>query len=282
MRLTTDRLTVDIADPGTYYAGSRFDWTGFITQVTLDGAHTFCVPEPGEGSTGGAGLCTEFGIFLPIGYDDAAPGDTFPKLGVGLLTKEDARDYSFARPYQITPFPLTIEATADAVTFTQHPLPTRGYAARYTKTASVAGNRLTVHYRLENVGDKPLVTHEYSHNFLSFDGRGIGPDYRLTLPYPIALAETPAALAVDGHTITWPGAIEGAFYCRPTGFHSVADTTWTLTHASGLTVRETGDFPLLLLAVWGTAQVVSAEMFIAIDVAPGKVQTWTREFEFAG
>jgi hypothetical protein len=279
MRVSTDRLIVDIADPGTYYARSRFDWTGFVTQVTLDGAHTFCTAEPGDGSTGGAGLCTEFGIFHPIGYDDCPVGGTFPKLGVGLLTKPDTADYSFSRPYAITPFPLTVDVAPARVTFTQAPLPTRGYAARYTKTLSVAENRLTVAYRLENVGEQPLVTHEYCHNFLCFDGHGIGPDYRLTLPYPVVLDAVPAALAVDGNTITWRTPIDGAFYCRPAGFGSVADSTWTLT-CGNQTMRERDDFPLLILALWGTAEVVSPEMFLAVDVAPGETQTWTRVFEF--
>ena len=43
--LKSDRLLVEIAKPGTVYAGSRFDWTGFITQVYLDGKHTFCAYE---------------------------------------------------------------------------------------------------------------------------------------------------------------------------------------------------------------------------------------------
>lgn len=89
-RLSNGILTVDIADIGEY-KGTRFDWTGFITQVTLEeGKHTFCVPEslkPDEG-TGGKGLCNEFGISRAIGYDEAPIGGWFPKIGVGLLQKE--------------------------------------------------------------------------------------------------------------------------------------------------------------------------------------------------
>jgi len=34
--LKSDQLTVEIAQPGVFYNGTRFDWSGFITQVTLD------------------------------------------------------------------------------------------------------------------------------------------------------------------------------------------------------------------------------------------------------
>ena len=39
--LCSDRLAVAIARPGTIYRGTRFDWTGFITQVTLEEKHIF-------------------------------------------------------------------------------------------------------------------------------------------------------------------------------------------------------------------------------------------------
>src|SRR5512133_1768995 len=88
--LSTDRLMVRVAKPGFTYRRTRFDWTGFVTDVMLDGQHTFTSvesPNPMEGA-GGIGLCNEFGIHEPIGYDEAPKGGYFPKLGVGLLKKE--------------------------------------------------------------------------------------------------------------------------------------------------------------------------------------------------
>src|SRR5512135_3483133 len=96
IQLHSDRLEVEISQPGAAYSGTRFDWSGFVTQVTLDGKHTYCIPEslvPGEGS-GGIGLCNEFGIDSPVGFDETKPGDLFPKIGIGLLTRLDKPDYS--------------------------------------------------------------------------------------------------------------------------------------------------------------------------------------------
>ena len=184
--LRSDRLAVEIAQPGSVYSGTRFDWTGFITQVTLDGAHTFCVPEsltPGQGS-GGVGLCNEFGIEEVIGYDEAQPGDPFPKLGIGLLARPDEQPYNFFRPYEIVaPFPIHVTANATQATFTVEPLECRGYAVRLTKTVTVEGAELTIAYTLENVGEKPIVTTEYVHNFLGIDGHA----HRAGLPAADAL-----------------------------------------------------------------------------------------------
>ena len=153
--LKSDRLEVEIAQPGTHYNGTRFDWSGFITQVTLDGQHTFCMPEslrPGKG-TGGSGLCNEFGIEKSLGYDEAPVGGAFPKLGIGLLKRPDGEPYKFMRPFEIVEeFPIIIDARQEQVTFYVEPIACMGYAARLKKTISVAGPELTIAYQLDNVG----------------------------------------------------------------------------------------------------------------------------------
>ena len=61
-QLANGQFEVDIAEIGRYQ-GTRFDRTGFITQVKLTkSGHTFCVHEFAEGfnAQGGSGLCNEF------------------------------------------------------------------------------------------------------------------------------------------------------------------------------------------------------------------------------
>jgi hypothetical protein len=313
--LRSDRLTVEIAWPGTAYAGTRFDWTGFITQVTLDGEHTFCVPEslqPGQGS-GGIGLCNEFGIERPIGYDDAQVGEPFPKLGIGLLTRADKGRYNFFRPYEIAqPFPIDVQAVAGAVTFVVEPVDCRGYAARLEKTVSVQGHTLTIAYRLENVGSRPIVTHEYCHNFCGIDSHPLGPDYRLRVPYEIAFEDMsermtmmlprvlrllPRAIqvrlvrarlkrmgsivATEGQELWLSSTPERPFYRRLIGFAESESAQWELVHVpSGVGVREFDDFLPSRVALWGTAHVISAEVFVDIDLPPGETLAWTRRYEF--
>lgn len=43
--LENNRLKVSIQEPSEMYEGSRFDWTGFISQIVLDERVSFCVPE---------------------------------------------------------------------------------------------------------------------------------------------------------------------------------------------------------------------------------------------
>lgn len=312
--IRSNRLAIEIAPPGAVYHRTRFDWTGFITQVTLDGKHTFCVPEdynPNSGS-GGIGLCNEFGIEKSIGYAEAKPGECFPKLGIGLLTRPDDAAYNFFRPYEIAhPFPILVESGPAQACFVVDPIDCRGYAARETKTVSVEGNCLQISYQLENVGSQPLITHEYCHNFVGIDRQPVGPDYTLRFPYPVTFDKnldmfrgmlppllrkiTPGfivemlakrmvsqdVLDVRGSEIHWKATPTRPFYRRPLGFHPTGQPQWELALASsGVGMREIDDFSPARVALWGVAHVVSAEIFVDIHLLPGQSQTWTRKYEF--
>jgi len=320
IKIYSDQLTVEIAQPGSVYSGTRFDWTGFITQITLStsggGQHTFCVPEslePGKG-TGGWGLCNEFGNDKAIGYADAQPGESFPKLGIGLLKRTERPQYNFMIPHEINQqFPIQSDTTDNQAIFTIAPLECRGYAARLTKTISAKANWLEISYRLENVGSKTIDTNEYYHNFIGIDQHSIGPDYQLHFPFKIELEDLAAAyrqylpplmrilvpgflqakllqrlatpgnktVKIEGSDITFLSTPQSPFYLRPLGFDKTDGFQWQLTHLpSGVQVREYDDFAPSRIAVWGATHVFSAEIFVDIKVNPGQEKTWTRKYEF--
>lgn len=283
LKIKSTRLDIEIAYPGTFYSGSRFDWTGFITKVVLDKKHSFCAPEspiPGEGS-GGFGFCNEFGISTPIGYDEAKPGEKFHKLGTGLLTRPDESDYFFFDKYEVTPYPVTIESISEHVRFELEPVECNGYAVRMIKEVSVFENKMTIKYCLTNEGSKPIKTEEYCHNFISIDNHPTCSDYVLKFPYSTESKETPDVLDVSGNEITWNTQPQNDFYIVPGGFKPIENHTWELLHKpSGVGVREISTFPIQKVAVWGKGHVISPEVFITVDIAPGKTQSWQRVYEF--
>lgn len=289
IRLSNGILTVDIADIGEY-KGTRFDWTGFITQVTLaEGNHTFCVPEslkPGEG-TGGRGLCNEFGISRAIGYDEAPIGGWFPKPGVGLLQKDDAQLYRFEKDYNVIPFAKEIEVEKEAVKYRVEPMECNGYAMQLTKTISLQDDQLKIQYDLHNLGDKPFETEEYIHNFIGIDDLPTGKDFELRLPGALKVEEpessyTEKLLEVSNNRLTWNGNPDRAFYCKLGGWEaSQADYNWELIHKpSGTGVRESGDFPVARMALWGEQHVISPEVFVNISVLPRQSKSWSRIYRF--
>lgn len=292
LALESSRLRVEMALPGASYRGSRWSWSGFITQVTLDGRHTFCTCEgEDQGSSHGVGLCNEWGIFAPIGYESARVGERFPKLGVGLLTKPDDEPYSFSRPYEIEPFKRRVEPIfpldsrrCSGVQILTEPLACQGYAARVHEVLTVAGNALMIRTHIHNVGSRPIHTHEYRHNFLSLDLEPIGPGYTLSVPFDIQASDKAAPeLRIGAREVGFERTPEQAFLQVLGGAAGAgADAWWELQHASGLRVRETISVLLEELKVWGAAHVLSPEAFVGVHVEPGQSQRWKREYVFSG
>lgn len=288
-RLSNGILSVDIADVEAY-KGTRFDWTGFITQVTLEqGKHTFCVPEsliPSEGS-GGQGLCNEFGISRAIGYDEITAGEWFPKPGVGLLQKQNLQPYSFTEDYTMQPFSIDIEVETHAITYTVHPMESNGYAMQLTKTISVSEDKLKIGYELQNKGSKPFQTEEYVHNFIGIDNIKAGKEYELRLPGNIKVTETESdytagLLQISENRLSWKEEPDKPFYCMLGGWkQSCSDYNWELIHKpSGTGVRESGDFPITRMALWGERHVISPEVFVNISVLPRESKKWSRTYQF--
>ncbi len=315
--LTSPRLAVEVAPPGLAYHGPRFDWTGFITQVTLDGVHTFCGLEslqPERRGLIGMGLCNEFGNEKPTGYADAKPGESFPKFGIGLLRRPDAGDYSYIRSYEVVqPFPVHLTSSPDLLSLVVEPLSCRGYAARLIRTMAVKDNWLEIAYRLENTGSRPIDTHEYTHNFVCLDGQRLGPDYSVRLACPVEQQDlTPSLrsvlpsrlrkivpvflinllikamlknglrpLDIQGPEIGFRQAPKTWFYLRTAHFGQAVEPQWEIRlRSSGVGLREYDDFPPARVAVWGDRHVVSAEVYIDILLQPGEVKTWSRRYEF--
>lgn len=289
IQLSNEHLIVDIAVVGDY-KGTRFDWSGFITGITMrEGNHSFCVPESlkvGEG-TGGMGLCNEFSLGEAIGYEVTPIGGQFPKLGVGLLTRTDAEPYQFYRSYPLQPYRIETEVkNKQNVVFTVHPENCAGYAARLEKSISIEGHQLRIAYHLSNTGTREIRTEEYNHNFLGIDRQSIGPDYELRFPFEIKpWSDDPGtmdAVKIDGGKVTWEKKPDNPFYFHIDGFQSCSSPwLWELKHRpSGAGVREISSFPVSSAVVWGMGHAVSPEMFVHIELAPGESKKWSRIYEF--
>jgi hypothetical protein len=287
--LSNEFLEIEIAEVGAY-SGSRFDWTGFITQVQLkNGGHTFCVMEKEVplSSVEGTGICNEFGITEAVGYDESKVGEQFPKLGVGLLTKQEDAPYFFKKAYPIKPYPIdTVYNQPHSIEYIVHPEDCRGYATKLTKKISLHDASLHIDYTLQNVGIQDIRTNEYTHNFIGINQLPMGPDYILKFSFPIEIElmkqnHTPDILRIIGNEIHWNRIPEQEFYCKFKGVPNNEEAYWELIHKkSGIGMREISHFPISVIAIWGTKHVVSPEFFIDIHLKPGEVQTWRRTYDF--
>ena len=287
--LRSPRLAATLMVPdeaASPYDGVRFESGGTVTQVTLDGRHTFIGSEGLTNRRGGIGLMGELGILAAIGYEDARPGDRFLKPGVGLLLRDDDPKYRFWIPYPVAlRLRWQVSVGPLAATFVQVCGPFRGTAYRYTKRVVLdpALPVLRIESTLANIGDDPITTDHYCHNFLRFDDAPPGPDYVLSADFPWKVKEGACPYAVAEREVRLKEAVaKDALYARFVNQDAAARShTLTVRHAGNgreLVIR--GNFPALYFAYYVDRFALSPEAFCSIRVAPGATFQWTRTYEF--
>lgn len=294
--LKNHRLCVEIARPTIAYSGSRFDWTGFITQITLDQKDTFCVKEqlaPNQGS-GGIGFCNEFGIDLPIGYESTLVGNSFPKIGVGMLKKSSEKPYDFFSPYEVAPIAFTDKLQSDAqgqpISYEVNSMIQEGpYHIHLKKTISLQEDRLLIDYTLNNSGEEAFETNEYCHNFIGINNRHMEDGYILQIPAATKVEKMAGEFEVlikpnssaSLTQISWDHKPEVDYYALLDSSPEPTTAKWTLyNERDGVGVRDYSNFPVTKFALWGHAHVCSPELFIHLSLTPGQEISWKREYQF--
>ena len=280
---------MQIQDPGEIYRGSRFDWTGQVVQVVYKKKHTFCTAEeesPSSLAVLGQGIYNEFGIDQPVGYEECEPSGLFHKIGVGLLQKQGNSPYHFQYPYRIIPGEIKLEESAQGISWKLEGRPVNGYAYSFRKRIQLEPSGFTIAYSLQNTGSKGIETSEYVHNFLSINKRRPGPGYRLIFSFDLQhglFGETvnPGEVVNLGkNEVGWKSVPEAAFFFSEIGPPGLHNASWELQHMDEHTgIRETVDFPVLRVNLWGCGHVVSPEVFYAISLLPGESCRWKRTYE---
>jgi hypothetical protein len=303
------QVTIHPPDPiNGFYRGTRFDWSGVIGSLKYAG-HNYYGPwftktDPSvvdyiyRGSDIVAGPCSavtgpaeEFSTNDEgLGFHEAQPGGNFIKIGVGVLRKPDDAKYSMFRLYDIVDHgQWSVEVHPQSVVFTQRVTdPSSGYGYIYQKTVRlVAGKaQMVIEHRLTNIGKRTIVSNVYDHNFLVLDNQGIGPDFKVTLPFEIHPAKpvNTALGGVDGKTIFYRKKLgdHEIFGVGIEGFGKTADDykiTIENKHV-GAGMRITGDQPLASEELWSIRSILAMEPFVNMSIEPGRDFAWKYVYDY--
>ncbi len=297
------RAKLYLPDPDKgYYRGTRFDWSGVIDSLEYAG-HNYYGPwftktDPKvidfvfDGADIVAGPCSaitgpveEFSSNeKALGYDEAKPGGTFIKIGVGVLRRPDHEKYNPYRLYDIVDGgKWNVRTEKDFVEFTQELTDSSlGYGYAYTKTIRLTNGKpeMTIEHTLKNTGRRPIDTSVYDHNFLVLDKQPIGPDFTITVPFEIKSKEPldSRAAQVHGNRFTYVKPLEGkdTVAASFSGFgKSAADYSITIENSkAGAGMKITGDRPLSEEALWSIRSVLAMEPFVHMVIEPGREFSW--------
>jgi hypothetical protein len=273
-----------------YYRGTRFDWSGSIASLTWNGHNYFGQwfekydPKIHDAITGPVEefLSNDAGL----GYDEAKPGESFVRIGVGAVRKPDEPAYRRFDTYDIVDSgKWSVKRGSDWIEFTHQLSDTRGYAYVYRKKLSLVKDSLVLEHRLENTGKKVIATSVYDHNFFTLDGQLTGPDAVVRLSFdPRAAADLKGLAEVRGREIAFlrPFEQKETVFTEIQGFGTTPrDYDFRVENRkTGAGVHVTGDQPLSKLLFWSAWKTVCPEPYIDIRVEPGKQFAWRIAYEF--
>jgi len=287
-----------------YYKGTRFDWAGQVYSLEYAG-HNYYGPwytQRREGvrdfiyegneivvgvPSSATGPAEEYAV---LGYDDAQPGGTFIKIGIGALKKPDTTAYDHYKIYEIAdPGKWDIRSGANFVEFTQTLNGPNGYAYVYRKTIRLATDKpqMTIEHSLKNTGTKPIAGNVYNHNFLTLDQKPAGPGYTITVPYELKATRPPIAdiMEVQGNKIIYKKTLEGQDRgsLQFTGYSTTdpKDNAFSIeSPALGAGMRVQGDSPMLRIGLFAVRSVVAMEPYTDLKIEPGKEFRWNYTYDY--
>jgi hypothetical protein len=294
----TAKLYLPDAQRG-FYRSTRFDWSGVIASLEYRG-HQFYAPwftgtDPSvrdfvyrgtdiivSPQSGIVGPAEEFQ--RPQGYETAKPGETFVKIGVGVLRKSDNSPYSAYNNYAIVDAgKWSSRPRADSVEFSQElDDPRSGYGYVYRKTVRLAAGRpeLAIEHSLQNTGRLPLEATQYNHNFLVLDGATTGPEFTISFPFQIQATRPPdpKLAEIRANQIVYLKTLEGeervTFGLQGFGKDAKDYDVRVESSRTGAGFRVTSDRPPASIGFWSIRSVISVEPFVDVSIEPGKTTAW--------
>ncbi len=286
--VVTAKLYLPDAEKG-YYRATRFDWSGQIYSLQTLGHEFFgqwfprydpklhdSIMGPVEEFRTGASA---------LGYDNAAPGELFVRIGVGALRKPEEEKFEAFRTYEIVDSgQWTVKTAPDAVEFVHVLDAGNGYAYRYRKTVRLPAGKteLVIEHALENTGTRFIETSQYNHNFFVLDQLKTGPDFTVTFPFDLKAQQPPRGDAgqIAGRQIRYTRELARGetFYVQLAGGSPYDVRIENRRAKAGIRIQ--GDRPIDRIVYWSIPSTLCPEPYIQLSVPPRETVSWTYRYEF--
>ncbi|MDQ6699071.1 MAG: hypothetical protein M3Z36_02660, partial [Acidobacteriota bacterium] len=269
----------------------RFDWSGIIRSLTYDGHSYFGQwydkhdPLVHDSITGPVDL---FDNNRTSGYDEAAPGAAFLRIGVGLVEKPDTSPYADTHTYKIIdPGKRRLARGTNWIQFTHEISGKADFGYLYSKKILLVDGKpeMVLSHELRNTGSKLIDTTVYNHGFFQIDGEPAGPGLVWSFSFePRTTGDFGGMAEIRGRQIVYLRELKpGERVLAPLeGYAASADDhRFTLENRkTGAGIRVAGDRPITKLTFWSRRMAYSPEASIHLRIAPGKTEKWETRFEF--
>jgi hypothetical protein len=271
-----------------YYRATRFDWSGIIYSMEVEGHQFF-----GEWNKGNNPLNSEHVTgpaeafdYPGLGYDDASPGEEFIRIGIGSLKKTQETEYKWNKLYKILDSGVwKIEQGIDWIEFRQELSCKSGWGYIYIKRIELMNDMpgFLIKHTLKNTGTRAIETSQFNHNFFVIDHTLTGPDFEIKFPFNLSTENKSNGIVnIDGKKLSFNKQVNGEFvWFLLEGFgQTVSDHQFeVVNHQTGAGIRVKVDKPLSRLVFWASNETLCPENYINIKLAPGEEETWISEYK---
>jgi hypothetical protein len=265
-----------------YYRATRFDWAGVMPSLQYKGVEYFGQWFPRYDPNLHDSIVGPVESFDPAGYDLAKPGDTFLRIGVGLLRRPDDKPVNNFHTYEIANGgKWTSRPAKDHVEFT-HDLPG---VYLYRKIVRLDGDKLILEHSLKNTGKDVIETDVYNHDFYMIGGLPSGPEVSVQFPFePRASQDMKGITVLQGKKLAYTRELAAgeSVYTEMDGFGpSASDYDIRVENREARAgVRQTSDHGMSKLHFWSIRSTVCPEPYTHVRVEPGKEFRWLVTFQF--
>ena len=313
VQISNGQITAEVYLPDAangFYHSTRFDWSGVIGSLKYKGHdyygswfsrtdsapafYDFNYDDTGVVSapfTAMVGPGEEFNTDRKaLGFDEAQPGGTFIKIGVGVLRKPDDSKYDHSKTYEIVDGgKWSVKHTRDSIAFTHEVHDSAsGYGYLYTKIIRLTPGKpqMTIEHTLKNLGAKPISSTVYDHNFWTLDKLAPGPGLVIQFPFQLKSARPidPDFAEIDGGKFIYKKELTGKDRVTAglQGFGSTADDYdfRVENKKAGAGVRIRGDRPITSIALWSIRTVMAVEPYISMQIPPQGDFTWKLTYDY--
>jgi len=285
--LITAKLYLPDAEQG-YYRGSRFDWSGVIPELKFKGHDYFGQWFPVYDPKINDAICGPAEEFFAMGYEQAAVGGEFVRIGIGGLRKPAEDKFERFGYYELSnPGKWTFKKAKDYVVFTHQLKDVAGYSYIYEKKVRLVKGKpqMVLEHKLKNTGNKAIQTTMYCHNFFTIDHQPTGPNSVVKFAFPATgTAESPLAI-INGQQIEYLRELqprETVSFGEIRGYsNSIKDYDFRIENRkTGAGVKITGNRSISKIIYWSSATTQCPEPYIDISIQPGETFSWTITYDF--
>lgn len=273
-----------------YYRSTRFDWSGVISKLEYKGHNYFGQWFDNYTPKKHDAICGPVDEFGAVGYENVKIGETFLKIGVGMLKKSTDDSYNSFSYYDIeNSGERFIKQVDNAIEFVHLLTDISGYACEYRKVVTLTPGKpeLVISYKLKNTGRKGIKTTVYNHNFFTIDNQHTGPDIVVKFPFKInGEGEGIGDIAqIINDKIIFLKPLEKTdrvYMGNIVGFDKAkSDHSFCImNNRTGAGVKLNCNQPLARLVFWAYCTTSCPEPYISINVKPMQEFAWENRYEF--